>query len=198
MDIKELIARSQSIIKHYNIPELTPKDWLLLLPICSFRKIKKGENFIKSGQISEELAFILSGSFRFFYQKDDVEKTAYFVFTNEIMASFECILEKKPSKTTIQALEDADLFVIDYSKMRKLYNSHIKFEQMHRHIGEHYIMLLHNQLSSFILDSPEERYMKLIQNTPDLINKVPLQYIASYIGVTPVSLSRIRKRIISK
>jgi CRP-like cAMP-binding protein len=198
MDISELITRSQDIIKYYKIPELTPKDWLLLIPICSFRKIRKGDNFIKSGQVSEELAFILNGSFRYFYEKEDVEKTAYFVFSNEIMASFEGILEKKSSKTTIQALVDSEIFVIDYSRMRKMYTQFPKFEQIGRLIGEHYILMLHNQLSSFLLDTPEERYLKLVQNTPDLLNKVPLQYIASYIGVTPVSLSRIRKRIISK
>lgn len=198
MDIKELIDRSQSIIKHYKIPDLTPKDWMLLIPICAFKKLKKGETFIKSGQVSEELAFIINGSFRFFYEKDDVEKTAYFVFGNEIMASFECILEKKPSKTTIQALEDSEIFVLDYSKMRKLYSTYPKFEQIQRIIGEYYILMLHNQLSSFLLDTPEERYVKLVENSPDLLNKVPLQYIASYIGVTPVSLSRIRKRIITK
>jgi CRP-like cAMP-binding protein len=198
MDIKNLIARSQSIIEYYKIPNLTPKDWLQIIPICHFKNIKKGDNFIKSGQVSEELAFILSGSFRFFYEKEDVEKTAYFVFTNEIMASFECILEKKPSKTTIQALEDSEIFVIDYSSMRKLYTKSSKFEQMGRLIGEYYILMLHNQLSSFLLDSPEERYVKLVEDFPDLLNRVPLQYIASYIGVTPVSLSRIRKRIITK
>ena len=114
------------------------------------------------------------------------------------MASFECILEKKPSKTTIQALEDSEIFVIDYSSMRKLYTKSSKFEQMGRLIGEYYILMLHNQLSSFLLDSPEERYVKLVEDFPDLLNRVPLQYIASYIGVTPVSLSRIRKRIITK
>lgn len=198
MDINEIIERSKAIRNYYKLPDLSIKDWMLLLPIAHFRKIKKGEYFIKSGQVSEELAFILSGSFRFFYEKEDVEKTAYFVFSNEIMASFEGILEEAPSKTTIQALEDTEIFVLDYAKMRKMYHISSKFENIGRLIGEYYILMLHNQLSSFLLDTPEERYLKLVENNPDLLNKVPLQYIASYIGVTPVSLSRIRKRIISK
>lgn len=198
MDIKELTNRSQTILRYYKIPDLSHKDWLALIPISKFQKIKKGSTFIKAGQVSEELAFIISGSFRFYYPQEDVEKTAYFVFENEIMASFECILENKPSKTTIQALEDSEIFVLDYAIMRKMYTIMPKFEHIGRIIGEHYIMMLHNQLSSFLLDTPEERYKKLIQNTPDLLNRVPLQYIASYIGVTPVSLSRIRKRITTK
>lgn len=198
MDINEIIERSKKIREFYNLPELSVKDWMFLLPIAHFRNVKKGDMFIKSGTVSEELAFILKGSFRFFYEKEDVEKTAYFVFDNQIMASFEGILEKAPSKTTIQALEDSEIFVLDYAKMRKMYNVSSKFENIGRLIGEYYILMLHNQLSSFLLDTPEERYLKLVENNPDLLNKVPLQYIASYIGVTPVSLSRIRKRIISK
>ncbi|MCB9074003.1 MAG: Crp/Fnr family transcriptional regulator [Chitinophagales bacterium] len=198
MDISNLIERSGAIRKFYSLPDLSIKDWAFLMSISSFRSIKKGDVFIKAGTVSEELGFIIKGSFRFFYEKEDVEKTAYFVFENQIMASFEGILEKAPSKTTIQALEDGEIFVIDYNKMRKMYHTSSKFENIGRLIGEYYILMLHNQLSSFLLDTPEERYLKLVENNADLLNKVPLQYIASYIGVTPVSLSRIRKRIISK
>jgi CRP-like cAMP-binding protein len=198
MDINDLIERSQAIRKYYKLPELTAKDWLMLIPIAKIRMIKKGDIFIKTGAVSEELAFIIKGSFRFFYKKEDVEKTAYFAFENQMMASFEGILEEAPSKTTIQALEDGEIFVLDYAKMRKMYHIAPKFENIGRVIGEYYILMLHNQLSSFLLDTPEERYLKLVENNSDLLNKVPLQYIASYIGVTPVSLSRIRKRIISK
>jgi len=198
MEILELIERSAAIRKFYSLPDLSFKDWAFLLSISTFRSVKKGDVFIKSGTVSEELAFIIKGSFRFFYEKEDIEKTAYFVFENQIMASFEGILEKAPSKTTIQALEDGEIFVIDYTKMRKMYNISSKFENIGRLIGEYYILMLHNQLSSFLLDTPEERYLNLVRHNPDLLNKVPLQYIASYIGVTPVSLSRIRKRIISK
>lgn len=198
MEVKELIERSEKIRKFYKLPEFSMKDWMMILPISELRSLKKGDVFIKAGTVSEELAFIIKGSFRFYYEKEDVEKTAYFVFDNQIMASFEGILEKTPSKTTIQALEDSEIFVLDYSKMRVMYNFSSKFENIGRLIGEYYILMLHNQLSSFLLDTPEERYLNLVENNPDLLNKVPLQYIASYIGVTPVSLSRIRKRIISK
>jgi CRP-like cAMP-binding protein len=141
---------------------------------------------------------VIKGCFRFYYIKNEVEKTAYFTFENDVLASFECILLDQPSAQSIQALEDSEIFVMDYNQMRKMYESNHKFEHLGRIIGEHYILMLHNRLSSYLLDTPEERYLTMVKETPDYLHRVPLQHIASYIGVTPVSLSRIRKRILKK
>lgn len=198
MDVLEVIKRSKTILDHYKIPQLSHKDWVTMLQFSQLRSIKKGDYFIKAGQTSHQLAFVVKGCFRFFYIKNEVEKTAYFTFENDVLASFECILLNQPSAQSIQALEDSDVFVMDYNQMRKLYEHHHKFEHLGRIIGEHYILMLHTRLSSYLLDTPEERYLKLVNETPDFLHRVPLQHIASFIGVTPVSLSRIRKRILKK
>ena len=90
------------------------------------------------------------------------------------------------------------MFIIDYRDLEKLYDKSQKFERVGRLILEYYLAFLQLRITSYLLDTPEQRYMRLINETPDLLNRVPLQYIASYIGVTPVSLSRIRKRILKK
>jgi CRP-like cAMP-binding protein len=198
MDVLEVIKRSKKILDHYHIPELTHKEWLILLQFSQLRSIKKGDFFIKAGQTSHQLAFVVKGCFRFFYIKNEVEKTAYFTFENDVLASFECILLNQPSAQSIQALEDSEVFMMDYNQMRKLYEHNHKFEHLGRIIGEHYILMLHTRLSSYLLDTPEERYLRLVNETPDFLHRVPLQHIASFIGVTPVSLSRIRKRILKK
>ena len=90
------------------------------------------------------------------------------------------------------------MFIIDYRDLEALYDKSTKFERVGRMILEYYIAFLQQRITSYLLDTPEERYRTLVNETPDLLNRVPLQYIASYIGVTPVSLSRIRKRILKK
>jgi len=115
-----------------------------------------------------------------------------------LIGSFESNILKQPCTQTIQAIEDSELFIIDYRDLETLYDKSPKFERVGRLILEYYLAFLQQRITSYLLDTPEERYMRLINETPDILNRVPLQYIASYIGVTPVSLSRIRKRILKK
>lgn len=198
MDILEILPTAQRVLKHYDITFLTPKEWLTLLQYGSIKSFKKGENFITANQINTKIAFILKGGFRFYYEKNDSEITCLLAFENNLIGSFESNILKQPCTQTIQAIEDAQLFIIDYKDLEKLYNISPKFERVGRLILEFYIAYLQQRITSYLLDTPEERYRRLVLETPDLLNRVPLQYIASYIGVTPVSLSRIRKRILKK
>ncbi|MFN8236574.1 MAG: Crp/Fnr family transcriptional regulator [Chitinophagales bacterium] len=198
MDLMEMIPRAQRVMKYYNITFLTPKEWATLIQYGSLKSYKKGENFINANNLNTKIAFILKGGFRFFYEKNDNEITCLLAFENGLIGSFESNILKQPCTQTIQAIEDSELFIIDYKDLEALYDRSPKFERVGRLILEYYLAFLQQRITSYLLDTPEERYMRLIRETPDLLNRVPLQYIASYIGVTPVSLSRIRKRILKK
>ena len=198
MDLMQIIPTAQRVLKHYDITFLTPKEWATLIQYGSLKSFKKGENFITANQINTKIAFILKGGFRFFYEKNDNEITCLLGFENNLIGSFECNILKQPCTQTIQAIEDSELFIIDYKDLEKLYDKSPKFERVGRLILEYYLAFMQQRITSYLLDTPEERYMRLIRETPDLLNRVPLQYIASYIGVTPVSLSRIHKRILKK
>lgn len=198
MDLLEYIPRAQQVLKYYNITFLSPKEWVMLVQYGSLKSFKKGENFITANQLNTKIAFILKGGFRFFYEKNDNEITCLLAFENGLIGSFESNILKQPCTQTIQAIEESDLFIIDYRDLEKLYDKSPKFERVGRLIVEYYLAFLQQRITSYLLDTPEERYMRLINETPDILNRVPLQYIASYIGVTPVSLSRIRKRILKK
>lgn len=198
MDITELLPTAQRVMRHYDITFLTPKEWAMLIQYGTLRSFKKGENFITANQINTKIAFILKGGFRFFYEKNDNEITCLLSFENGLIGSFESNILKQPCTQTIQAIEESELFIIDYRDLEALYDKSTKFERVSRMILEYYIAFLQQRITSYLLDTPEERYRTLVNETPDLLNRVPLQYIASYIGVTPVSLSRIRKRILKK
>jgi signal-transduction protein with cAMP-binding, CBS, and nucleotidyltransferase domain len=194
----EIVPRAQRVMKHYDITFLTPKEWATLIQYGSLKTYRKGENFINANNLNTKIAFILKGGFRFFYEKNDNEITCLLAFENGLIGSFESNILKQPCTQTIQAIEDSELFIIDYKDLEALYDRSPKFERVGRLILEYYLAFLQQRITSYLLDTPEERYMRLIREKPDLLNRVPLQYIASYIGVTPVSLSRIRKRILKK
>jgi CRP-like cAMP-binding protein len=198
MDLMQIIPTAQRVLKHYDITFLTPKEWATLIQYGSLKTYKKGENFITANQMNTKIAFILKGGFRFFYNKNDSEVTCLLAFENGLIGSFESNILKLPCTQTIQAIEESELFIIDYKDLEGLYDKSPKFERVGRLILEYYLAFLQQRITSYLLDTPEERYMRLIHETPNLLNRVPLQYIASYIGVTPVSLSRIRKRILKK
>ncbi|MEZ5055370.1 MAG: Crp/Fnr family transcriptional regulator [Chitinophagales bacterium] len=198
MDLMEIIPVAQRVLKHYDITFLSPKEWATLIQYGSFKSFKKGENFITANQLNTKIAFILKGGFRFFYEKNDNEITCLLAFENGLIGSFESNILRQPCTQTIQAIEESELFIIDYKDLETLYEKSPKFERVGRMILEYYLAFLQQRITSYLLDTPEERYMQLVNETPDLLNRVPLQYIASYIGVTPVSLSRIRKRILKR
>lgn len=198
MDLLQALPSAQRVLGHYNINFLSAKEWSTLIQFGQLKSFKKGENFITANQINTKIAFILKGGFRFFYLKNETEITCLFAFENDMIGSFECNILKQPCTQTIQALEDSDVFIIDYKDLEGLYDKSQKFEKVGRIILEHYMAFLQLRITSYLLDTPEERYLRLIHETPDLLNRVPLQHIASFIGVTPVSLSRIRKRILKK
>lgn len=198
MDLLLALPSAQRVLGHYNINFLTAKEWATLIQFGQLRSFKKGENFIAANQINTKIAFILKGGFRFFYIKNETEITCLFAFENDMIGSFECNILKQPCTQTIQALEDSEVFIIDYKDLESLYDKSQNFEKVGRIILEHYMAFLQLRITSYLLDTPEERYLRLINETPDLLNRVPLQHIASFIGVTPVSLSRIRKRILKK
>jgi CRP/FNR family transcriptional regulator, anaerobic regulatory protein len=148
------------------------------------------------GQVAKDIYFISKGLIRLYYFKKTGEEVTGFLFKENLFASsFESFLRQKPSKQILETLEPCRLLVLTHEKLQQLYREVPAMNQMVRIVLEERFINAQQILSSFILDTPEERYKKFIENHPDLVLRVPLHIIASYLGITPVSLSRIRKRI---
>lgn len=179
--------------------KLTDKEWSLLEPHLKIRKLKKHELFAEKGEVSNQLGFILEGMMRHYYIKDGEEKTTYFYFENHLVGAYVSCITRQPSLLTIQALSDCELIVFPYSVLEELMNKNMNWQKFGRMLAEYLALGLEERMVGLLMLSPEERYLELIKgNKVKIIERIPQHYIANYLGLTPVSLSRIRNRVIKK
>lgn len=177
---------------------LTDKEWQCVENAFSFRKVPKKTLLIKEGAIAKEIYYINKGLLRLFYNKDGEEITGFIFKENLFASSYESFLEQAPSIQNLDALEDCELLVISHAALQQLYIDVPKINIVTRIVAEKRFINGQQILSSHILDTPLERYVKFSRQHPDILQRVPLNIIASFLGITPVSLSRIRNRIVSK
>lgn len=187
-------------LRHYltRFAELTDLEWEALEEHLKIKTISKKDFLVQKGHKATEIGFLLSGSCRVFYDKDGEEWTTYFCFENSLVAAYLSCLTGQPSTLSIQALEDCEFLFFDYQTLIALYQQFPVYETFGRKLAEYLFMGLDVRLAEQLMLSPEERYLKFL-NSPakrKIIERIPQQYIASYLGITPVSLSRIRRRII--
>lgn len=166
------------------------------LNAVSFREVPSGTVLLSEGEIATKLFIVMKGCLRaYFIKEDGKEITAQFFIENQMVASFESAMTGTPSRLYIDVIEDS---VIGSVPIKAIEGIAGKSGPMKNGLNRFLMMRLiyyMNRCSSYILDSPEKRYRKLVEENPELVARLPKQYIASYLGVTPVSLSRIRSRI---
>ena len=179
--------------------QLTDQDWELLIPHLVYQHLKKGDDWIAEGKQEQQIGFILNGNMRHYYTHDGEEKTTYFYFENHLVSSYFSALTNQPSQLTIEALTDCQLLVFPYKVLVSLYDRSHLWERFGRKIAEYLSLGLEERMTGLLIRSPEERYLQLLQeNKKKIIERIPQHLIANYLGITPVSLSRIRGRISGK
>lgn len=186
----------QSFFQYTNqLVAFTASEKELIEHAFTFRQVPKKFKLAEEGRTARELFFILKGLVRLYYSKDGEEITGFIFRENLFASSYESFLRQTPSIQTLETLEDCDLLVIHYDELQRLYELLPKMHILARKVAEQRFINAQMMLSSFILDTPEERYRKFEAQHGDLLLRVPHHIIASLLGITPVSLSRIRKRI---
>ena len=178
---------------------LTDEEWSLLAPHLQEKELKKNSFFIQEGKKEENIAFVIEGNLRQFYIKDGEEKTTYFYFENHLMSSYISCITGRPSQLSIEALTNCRLLVFTYETLQSLYKQSQQWERFGRQLAEYLAIGLEERMVGLLMLSPEERYSQLLEsNKQKILERIPQHYIANYLGITPVSLSRIRKRIHKK
>jgi CRP-like cAMP-binding protein len=185
----------QQLLNYLNsIQSLNEEENMLLTGLCNELSIPKNDELQPIGHTCKTIYFVVSGMLRICYWKDGNDITESFEPENSIVARAESLFAGIPSKKAIHAVEDTDLIAINAVKLYELFQLYPKIERLFRKIFEQqYVRTIH-RLESLQFNSPEERYKHLVEDQPDILKRVPLKHIASYLGITQVSLSRIRAR----
>ncbi len=193
MNYDSLYAAVQKLL-----PTIKAEDFEIVKKELSTVTLKKNEIWEQEGKISQWMGFIHSGILRQYYIKDGIEFTIDFFMENDFVGNYISYEHQQPSQTITSAIESCELFVIPFSVFQSFYKKIPSTEAAAKIVGDQKILKLHERNSSLLMDTPEERYNKLVVEKPNLINRVPQYLIAQYLGIRPESLSRIRKRYLDK
>lgn len=168
-----------------------------ILSLNLFHSVKKGTILLKEGQKSRDNYFVLKGCIRTYYIIDGEEKTTAF-YTELDALTPHCVTNNTPSDYFISCVEDSIILISDADVGMEINSKFPKFDTMCRILSEELLAKERVDFDEFKTSSPEQRYLNLIKNRPDLIQRVPQHQLASYLGIKPQSLSRIRARIFEK
>ncbi len=188
--IQALINKIAQIIPIY------PEDEATIRQLFHEKHIKKFDHFLQEGQINRHAAFIVHGLLRYYINADGLEKTYSFGFEHCFTCNYESFIPQIPSTKNIQALEDTVILTISYHDLQQFYKLLKHGERFGRMVIEQVFIESLQEITSLYVDTAEQRYLKFMELYPDMQQRIPQYYIASYVGVQPQSLSRIRKRIL--
>jgi CRP-like cAMP-binding protein len=176
---------------------LTDDEKNAIVSIDIFRSFKKGTTLLKEGQKSNDGYFVLKGCIRTYYIIGGEEKTTAFYTEMEALTP-PCVINKDPSEYYISCVEDTILIISTPDMETEMFSKFPKFESLCRILAEELLAKQQINFDEFKTSSPEQRYLNLLQKRPDLIQRVPQHQLASYLGIKPQSLSRLRARILEK
>lgn len=186
--------------KHIEVFSKIPdEDWQMLVPHLTITSFRKNQFFIREGKKALDVGFVIEGMFRHFYTKDGEEKTTYFYFENHLISSYISCITGDPSLISMQALANSTCIIFPYQVLNDLFEKSKAWQKFGRLIAEYLAIGLEERMVSLLLQSPEERYVSLLKSGKNrIIERIPQHYIANYLGMTPVSMSRIRNRLLRK
>lgn len=178
-----------------DLASFTEEEINAAMELISIESYKKGDLILQEGAISSKSYSIISGCVRQYYLVDGEEKTTFFYTEGDSIFSPNSASEKIPSKYYLSCVEYTTLSIMTLENQKEMYNRFPMLEALSRNSLQKELVNYQEMLATYITTNPEERYLNLLKHRPELLNRVPQYQLASYLGVAPESLSRIRKRI---
>ena len=177
---------------------LTSNDESVIRSLFHPKELKKGDHLLRAGNDCRHVVFIETGLVRYYVTNNGMENTTYFNKEAEFVCDNMSFLAQVPSNVNIQAIEDSTVWMIGYDGMQRFYKEVSTGERFGRLAIEQVFVSAARQIVSLYTDPPEVRYNNFISRFADVAQRIPQYYIASYVGIQPQSLSRIRKRLSQK
>lgn len=185
--------RQNAIESQVSIPE---SEWGYLVPHLVECQFEKNDYLVSAGDVADNFYFIMEGLVRFFYSTEEgKEFNKHFAMENGFAGSFHSLVLEAPCGFFIQALETTNTLVLPNQLLRELYERHPCWERLGRKNAENLVLHKEAREKEFLLDSLETRYRRFLREYPGLVDRIPQYHIASFLGVTNVALSRIRRKI---
>lgn len=172
---------------------LDPGAWEELREALSYKELPRGSHFQNQGETCKQIGFIIQGYVRLYFILDGEEITKDFNFENSFTGSYASFSLQQPARFNVIAMEPVKLYCFGRDSLYRLFDKYPSMQKLGRLNMEHMFISKELRESSFLLDTAEQRYRNLLEQKPQIEQRVPLKYIASYLGITPETLSRIRK-----
>ena len=193
------MSEYHEILEEYlaNFAALTRKDITDSKPLWKPRKIKKGDFFNMQYVVCNDLGLVVKGIFRIYYSNPDTggETNIFFFSENQFIVSFRSFITRNACHYFIQAMEDCEIIYITYHDLVSLYETHPNWAKFGRLLAELFFTYSQTRAEELLFFTHEQRYIRLINEHPNIVNRIPAYHISSYLGIKNPSLSRIRKRI---
>jgi CRP-like cAMP-binding protein len=183
-DVARELARRYSTMTHEELDVLES----ILVPM----KFQKGEFILKEGEVAQNIYWVVKGLIRQFYFKNGKDLTEYMAAENTICMSIESLFKEQPSHQQIQALEPTIIFALPKARLEREAVRNVNIQMLYRKILEESLILSQVRADMLRFESAPERYAKLVKRAPQLVLRAPLVYVASYLQMTPETLSRVR------
>ncbi|MFA0963668.1 Crp/Fnr family transcriptional regulator [Roseivirga sp. BDSF3-8] len=189
-------ANTKSLLRHLGtIQSLSETEEEAIAALCEVVKVGKNEDLQHIGQTCRTIYFVQEGAARIYYYKEGRDVTEYFAFAHDMIIRAESLFTGQASQKAIQAVTDTAFVAIPAGPLYALFDVHHSIERLFRKMVERsYVEALH-RLEDLQFSTAEERYRSLLEKSPEVVQTIPLKHVASYLGITQVSLSRIRSSL---
>lgn len=193
----------ESIIKVFNtfVP-ISKRELGIIVRKAKVLNLPKKTKILQMGEVCNHMYFVVKGCLRLFYlkpKKDEVvERNCFFFHEGLFCTAFGSFMMQRPSDQIMETIEDTVCLCITHEELEEIYDLMPKMNVIVRKIVEERYTNAHDIIASFILHSPEQRYLEFIKKYPMLVNRIPEYHISSYLGITPKSFSRLKKRLYQK
>lgn len=194
------IEQNTSAIRAFveQVVRLSEPEWALFEQVLTRQTLRRKEHFLQPGQRARSVAFIETGLIRHYYLKDGNAHSVHFYQEGSMFTDMHSLLTGRPSRYYFDVLEDSRLLLIAQDDLNWLYAQSPVWDRFGRLMMQRQVMVVQEMKNALVFDSPEERYQQLVRQKPRLLERVPQHMIASYLGITPVHLSRIRRHLMEQ
>jgi CRP-like cAMP-binding protein len=177
-------------------PDLTQEELYFIISKVIVAELDNRKFYLNAGEVQPSMGFVYKGLLRSYYiDESGKEITISFIKENAYASDYSAFLTKKPSKFHIQALEPCVFVNLPYLAMQECYSKYKNFEKYGRLVAENILVMRHNRIESFLFENAEQRYLNFIEQDAELLNRISLTHLSSFLGIERQSLTRIRKKL---